>query len=541
MSSVRSEMSSATRPSWALTAAALLVLNLAAAMGNLWPTPFPRPTLDLSAELAAVVLWLALRAPTTARRSLHLPGRLAALWVIVAFGRYAASTSQSLWGRDINLYWDMPHLPAVGAMLAFVIDPRVVAALVTGVVVIPLVLFFPFRWAFRRLVDALDHLEQRRIVRGLAVAVLVFGLGQRLSEHVPQNPAVVEPVTFVWARQAMQLAVEVSGGGARALPPALVVDSTLAAVRGADVFLVFVESYGAVSWDRPEFARGLVDTRARFEAAIRDTGRGVVSAFVESPTFGGESWLAHISLLSGTEVKDGATNTRLLAQRRDTMVTAFSRAGYRTMAIMPGLQRAWSEGAFYGFDQIYDASRLAYGGPSFGWWDVTDQYALARVDTLEVAGPDRPPVFVVFPTISTHTPFTPTPPYQSDWDRVLTLDPYERDALDAAYDEPANWLDLTPGYVKALTYDFDTLAGYLRLRADRDFVMIVIGDHQPPALVSGEGAPWDVPVHVIASRQDVLAALEARGFRRGTVPERPVLSKMHALMPLFLDVFDTAK
>jgi Sulfatase len=312
-------------------------------------------------------------------------------------------------------------------------------------------------------------------------------------------------------------------------------------VRGADVFLVFVESYGAVSWDRPEFARGLVDTRARFEAAIRDTGRGVVSAFVESPTFGGESWLAHISLLSGTEVKDGATNTRLLAQRRDTMVTAFSRAGYRTMAIMPGLQRAWSEGAFYGFDQIYDASRLAYGGPSFGWWDVTDQYALARVDTLEVAGPDRPPVFVVFPTISTHTPFTPTPPYQSDWDRVLTLDPYERDALDAAYDEPANWLDLTPGYVKALTYDFDTLAGYLRLRADRDFVMIVIGDHQPPALVSGEGAPWDVPVHVIASRQDVLAALEARGFRRGTVPERPVLSKMHALMPLFLDVFDTAK
>ena len=29
---------------------------------------------------------------------------------------------------------------------------------------------------------------------------------------------------------------------------------------------------------------------------------------------------------------------------------------------------------------------------------------------------------------------------------------------------------------------------------------IVIGDHQPPALVSGEGAPWDVPMHVITNR-----------------------------------------
>ena len=37
-------------------------------------------------------------------------------------------------------------------------------------------------------------------------------------------------------------------------------------------------------------------------AAISETGRSVVTATVESTTFGGESWLAHISLLSGTEV-----------------------------------------------------------------------------------------------------------------------------------------------------------------------------------------------------------------------------------------------
>ena len=144
----------------------------------------------------------------------------------------------------------------------------------------------------------------------------------------------------------------------------------------------------------------------------------MVSAFVESTTFGGESWLAHISLLSGTEVRDEDTNVRLMAQQRDTMVTAFSRQGYRTVAIMPGLQRAWPEGSFYGFDEIYGAVQLAYKGPPFGWWDITDQFALARMDALEIAPRPRSPVFVFFPTISTHTPFTPTPPYQPDWTRI---------------------------------------------------------------------------------------------------------------------------
>jgi hypothetical protein len=41
------------------------------------------------------------------------------------------------------------------------------------------------------------------------------------------------------------------------------------------------------------------------------------------------------------------------------------------------------QGAFYGFEEIYDLSRLDYHGPPFGWWDITDQFALARMDALE--------------------------------------------------------------------------------------------------------------------------------------------------------------
>jgi hypothetical protein len=326
----------------------------------------------------------------------------------------------------------------------------------------------------------------------------------------------------------------------RALPPATLIASDLARVRGADVFLIFIESYGQVSWDRPAFVTALASSRAGLEAAIRDTGREVVSASIESPTFGGESWLAHISLLTGTEVRDQDTNARLMARPRDTMVTAFARHGYRTVAVMPGLQREWPEGRFYQFDQVYGSHALDYHGPPFGWWDITDQYAFARLDALSLGRPPGQPLFVFFPTISTHTPFTPTPPYQPDWKRMLTAEPYDADELERAWSEPPDWLNLGPGYTQAIGYIHATLAGYLRLHASRDLVMILVGDHQPPAAVSGENASWNVPIHVIANRRELLDRLLQHGFRKGLAPTTQALMKTNAMLPVLLDGFGDA-
>jgi hypothetical protein len=204
---------------------------------------------------------------------------------------------------------------------------------------------------------------------------------------------------------------------------------------------------------------------------------------------------------------------------------------------MPGLHAPWPEGAFYGFDRIYGAPDLAYEGPPFGWWDVTDQFVLARLDDLALAPRPRAPVFVFLPTISTHAPFTPVPPYQPDWTRLLTPTPYDEDDLERAYKAAPDWSNLGPGYARALAYVYETLAGYLRRHADRDLVLVVIGDHQPPALVSGEGASWNVPVHVVGTRRTVLERLRARGFREGLTPPATVLARMDTLMPILLHAF----
>jgi hypothetical protein len=69
--------------------------------------------------------------------------------------------------------------------------------------------------------------------------------------------------------------------------------------------------------------------------------------------------------------------------------------------------------------------------------------------------------------------------------------------------------------------------------------MVLLGDHQPPAAVSGEGAPWDVPVHVIASRRELLDGFLARGFRAGLTPARPTLMPMHMLASVMLEAFSS--
>jgi hypothetical protein len=98
-------------------------------------------------------------------------------------------------------------------------------------------------------------------------------------------------------------------------------------------------------------------------------------------------------------------------------------------------------------------------------------------------------------------------------------------------------MNLGPSYVNAVEYTLTTLAGYLRRHGERNIVLIVLGDHQPPSAVTGEGASWEVPVHVISSRRGILERLRASRFRDGVTPSRPAVGRMHELTRMLLSAF----
>ena len=523
------------RPHWASLAAAAVFLNASLTFGNVWPTPAIRWQTQLSAELAAGILLLAW---TKWRRAVPA---VSLVWMLLIAGRYAQVTAPALYGRDVNLYWDLRLMPDVAAMVTRVAAWWEVAAAAAFAGAVVTAVYLVLRTAWRRVATALADGSERRALIGIAAALAaafavdlaVGGFHEPVPGEFDRVQIFAWPVSATYGHQARLIAEATAK--TRSLPASPAMASDFSRVSGADVLLIFVESYGAVTFDRPEIAAGLADSRRAFETAITRSGRSVVSAFTESPTFGGGSWLAHVSLLSGVEVRDPDINALLMTERRDTLVTAFHRGGFRTVALMPGLRQNWPEGRFYGFDDIYGADRLAYAGPEFGWFAIPDQFSLERLDDLEIRRAPRRPLFVFFPTISTHFPFVPTPPYQPDWTRMTDPHPYDGPSIVRAYHEP-DWANFAPGYVEAMSYVYATLGGFLERESGRDLVAIVLGDHEPPAAVSGKGASWNVPVHVIAGRRDVLARLTARGFHDGLNP-RESIGPMPALTPMLLAAF----
>jgi hypothetical protein len=248
--------------------------------------------------------------------------------------------------------------------------------------------------------------------------------------------------------------------------------------------------------------------------------------------------MAHLGLLAGIDLSDPRRHDLLLTTGRPTLVDLFRARGYETFGFYPALSWDWPERAFYRFDRFLDGPGLGYRGPHFGLWWIPDQFAIARFDELNPIGPETPPRFLLFPTITSHIPFRPVPPYQPDWPRVLSPHPFDEAEVAAALADDIDWHDLPPAYVRSIEYTYTWLAGYLRQPSPRDYLLILVGDHQPAGSVTGPGAPWDVPVHVVSTNPELLRRFEALGFRPGLAPARPILGGMHQLTQVLLDALD---
>ena len=138
----------------------------------------------------------------------------------------------------------------------------------------------------------------------------------------------------------------------------------LTGLRGKDVILVFVESYGRVAVEGSSFSADIRDLLDAGTQSLADAGFSARSGFLTSSTFGGISWLAHATLHSGLWIDTQQRHDQLLPSDRFTLPAAFERAGWRTVVDVPSNRDPWPEGrAFYRFDEDYDRHRRRVRGP----------------------------------------------------------------------------------------------------------------------------------------------------------------------------------
>jgi hypothetical protein len=140
--------------------------------------------------------------------------------------------------------------------------------------------------------------------------------------------------------------------------------------------------------------------------------------------------------------------------------------------------------------------------------------------------------------VSSHAPFSPVPPYLADWSDCGAFATVPAGAWEEVYRQPELGT-LGPNYLKSLKYDFAVLGDWLARYVSGDALVILLGDHQPPAVVGGELRQWTVPIHVLSRDPDLVAPFVAAGYVAGLVPTRePPHPGMEKFLPWFLAAFD---
>ncbi|WP_155373614.1 alkaline phosphatase family protein [Catellatospora vulcania] len=309
----------------------------------------------------------------------------------------------------------------------------------------------------------------------------------------------------------------------------------LSALRGKDVVIAFVESYGRVALDEPDLA---VPTSALLDDAagrLRASGYTSRSGWLTSPTTSGGSWLAQATLLSGLWINNQQRYQAFLDSDRFTLPSAFGRAGWRTAALMPATTEPWPEGkARYGYDRLYARPDLGYQGPAYGYSVVPDQYTLSTFQQRERAARDRAPVMAAIPLISSHSPWKPLPELRS-WDDV-------GDGTAFTIPAPAADDGARAAYRDAIAYSLRTLVSYVETYAGDDLVLVFLGDHQPGPEVIGEDTNRDVPITILAHDGAVMDRTAAWGWQDGLRPgpSAPVW-RMDTFRDRFLTAFGPAE
>jgi hypothetical protein len=316
-------------------------------------------------------------------------------------------------------------------------------------------------------------------------------------------------------------------------------DELLTGLRGKDVVVAFVESYGRSAVEDPGIAPAVDPVLDAGTASLAAAGFSARSGWLTSPVLGGGSWLAHSTFQAGLKIDNQQRYRTLVSSDRLTLGSSFRRAGWETTSVMPATVRAWPEGAFFGVDRVHIGPELGYRGPGFSFSPMPDQYALGEFERLERGRADRGPLMAQVELTSSHVPFTPVPK-PVDWNALgdgTIFAPQVEGAVTG--DEVLADADLARAqYRDATVYSLSTVIDYVQRHGDDRTVLVFLGDHQPQTLITGEGASHDVPITIVAKDPAVLDKIAEWHWDAGLKPgpQAPVWP-MESFRDRFLTAF----
>ena len=516
---LRSFRAGPAEPGWLALLAALFALNALLVFGDFIETPWALAPAQFSWELLGfcVLALLFARGRPLGRAARAIA---AVLLLTLILMRIADIAVPWFFGRNFNIAVDLKFVPFFVDILNHALTPPMfaaalaatLAALIAGYAVLRLLLGVVFAAPPRRWVTPLA-----------AVALLALAAHPLVPKRYDLGaaPFAGSIADVVWRNANDVLDANGLSGRylalinqAQAARPA---KADLAGLKGRNVYLVFFESYGTVTYTDPALAAGLEPVRAEFERSVRGAGYDVYSSALNSPITGGGSWMAHATLTTGVRIDSQPFYDVLLTSGLSTLGRFFRDAGYRAVVAMPRIEQPWPEGAFFSFDTVLNEEALGYRGPRFSWETTPDQFVLEKVHRMEIAPATRP-LFIQYVLSSSHLPFDRVPQIVDDGAKIGDGEIYQ--SLDVAqYLPPAGIVfENRAGYQAAVAYTMRALENYLSQRLDDNSLVIIVGDHQPPLTIAAETHNKAVPIHVLSKDPAALEPFRKAGYAPGMIP-----------------------
>lgn len=304
---------------------------------------------------------------------------------------------------------------------------------------------------------------------------------------------------------------------------------TLEWTNPPNIYLLFLESYGAVTHLSPFIRDTMANLFSDMDARLRQRGWDTYSAWSLAPIKGGRSWLSFTSAITGVLVDNQPAYNELLGVgfRYPHLVRLLNAKGYATHRINTMQTNAETD-RHIPYERIRDFHEfttwtlfpdIPYQGLAFQpFGGIPDQYALEFVHEKYIQ--DKPgPHFLFFITLAGHLPWYPPPPLLPDYKALDTT----------TVTSTGDYWSLSAGdmdrYQDAMIYQLEMVEHFVTRKGGSNDLFIIIGDHQPPGMewqISGMvNDDHAVPVHFICNDPNAEKILHHLSFATGWRPPDP--------------------
>jgi len=116
--------------------------------------------------------------------------------------------------------------------------------------------------------------------------------------------------------------------------------------------------------------------------------------------------------------------------------------------------------------------------------------------------------------VSSHEPWKQIPPL-IPWNRVGNGSVF--------YHLPVDMIgntDVKQAYGRSISYTLSAIVSFVHHYGRKNLVLVMLGDHQPAKIVSGENPTHEVPISIISHDPAVLRRISSWGWNDGLRPAR---------------------